>query len=56
MLAPFAAAGTEVPKLDSFKLDIETITEVASDEASEAIADKSDEGASATEPPQTEPN
>lgn len=53
MLAPFAAAGTEVSKLDSFKLDIETITEVASDEASEA---KPNEGASASEPPQTEPN
>ena len=53
MLAPFAAAGTEVPKLDSFKLDIETITEVASDEASEA---KPNDGASASEPPQTEPN
>jgi hypothetical protein len=53
MLAPFAAAETEVPKLDSFKLDIETITEVASDETSEATPNDS---ASASEPPQTEPN
>jgi hypothetical protein len=56
MLLPFAAKGTEGSKLDSFKLDIGTIAEVASDETSEASAEKSDEGASASELPRTEPN
>ncbi|MEY3635138.1 MAG: hypothetical protein RLZZ61_1548 [Pseudomonadota bacterium] len=56
MLLPFAVAGTEGPKMDSFKLDIGAITELVSDETSEAIAEKFDEGASANEMPQAEPN
>ena len=53
MLLPFAPAGTEIPKVDSFKLDIETIEEAASDEASEVSTAKPDEDVSASESPQT---
>jgi hypothetical protein len=53
MLLPFAPAGAEKPKVDSFKLDIETIEEAASDEASEVSTAKPDEGVSASESPRT---
>jgi hypothetical protein len=56
MLAPFAPAGTEIPKVDSFKLDIETIEEAASNEASEGSTAKPDEDVSASESPRTELN
>ncbi len=38
MLLPFAAAEAEVPKVDSFKLDIETIEAAATDEDASASA------------------
>ena len=56
MLSPYAPAGTEPPKVDSFKLDIETIEEAVSDEASEVSTAKPDEDASASEPSRTESN
>jgi hypothetical protein len=56
MLLPYAPVGTEPPKVDSFKLDIETIEEAASDEASEVSTEKPDEAASASEPSRTESN
>jgi hypothetical protein len=54
MLLPFAPAGTEKPKVDSFKLDIETIEDAASDEASEASTAKPDADVSARESSPTE--
>ena len=56
MLSPYALAGTEVPKVNRFKLDIEAIEEAASDEASEVSTAKPAEDASASVPPRTEPN
>jgi hypothetical protein len=56
MLLPFAPAEVELPKIDSFKLDIETIKEAASDEAAEVSTAKPDEDASVSAQPQTEPN
>lgn len=56
MLSPFAPAGTDIPKVDSFKLDIETIEEAASNEASEGSTAKPDEDVSASESPRTEQN
>jgi len=56
MLLPFASAEMELPKIDSFKLDIETIKEAVSDEAPEVSSAKPDEDASVSESPQTEPN
>jgi opacity protein-like surface antigen len=56
MLSPFAPAGTEGPKVESFKLDTETIEEAASKEASKVSTAKPDEVAAASEPPRTEPN
>lgn len=56
MLLPFAPAETALPKIDSFKLDIETIEEAAADAPTEVSAAKPDADASAGEPPQTEPN
>jgi hypothetical protein len=53
MLSPYAPAGTEPPKVDSFKLDIETIEEAVSDEASEVSTANPDEDASVSEPPRT---
>ena len=53
MLLPFAPAATEKPKVDSFKLDIETIEKAASDEASDVSTAKPDEGVSASESPRT---
>jgi hypothetical protein len=56
MLSPFAPAGTDIPKVDSFKLDIETIEEAASNEASEVSTAKPDEDISTSESPRTELN
>lgn len=56
MLLPFAPAETALPKIDSFKLDIETIWEAASDAPTEVSTTKPEEDASAGAPPQTEPN
>ena len=56
MLLPFAPAETALPKIDSFKLDIETIEEAAADAPTEASTAKPDADASAGAPPQTEPN
>lgn len=56
MLSPFAPAETALPKIDSFKLDIETIEEAAADAPTEASTAKPDADASAGAPPQTEPN
>lgn len=56
MLLPFAPAETVLPKIDSFKLDIETIEEAAADAPTEVSTAKPDADASAGEPPQTEPN
>ncbi len=56
MLLPFAAAEAEVPKVDSFKLDIETIEAVATDEVSEEGIAKPDEDASASASSQMVPN
>lgn len=56
MLLPFAPAETALPKIDSFKLDIETIEEAAADAPTEVSTAKPDADASAGEPPQTEPN
>ena len=53
MLSSFAPAGTNVPKVDSFKLDIETIEDAASDEASDVSTAKPDESVSASESPRT---
>lgn len=54
MLSPFAPVVTEIPKVDSFKLDIETIEEAASNEASEVSTAKPDEVVSASESPRME--
>ncbi len=56
MLLPFAPAETALPKIDSFKLDIETIEEAAADAPTEVSTAKPDADASAGAPPQTEPN
>lgn len=56
MLLPFLPTGTEAPKVDSFKLDVETIEEAAADEASEVSTAKPAEDAAASVPPRTEPN
>lgn len=56
MLLPFAPAETALPKIDSFKLDIETIEEAAADAPTDVSTAKPDADASAGEPPQTEPN
>ena len=56
MLLPFAPAGTALPKIDGFKLDIETIEEAAADAPTEVSTTKPDADASAGAPPQTEPN
>ena len=56
MLLPFDPVTTEAPKVDSFKLDIETIEEEVTDEASDARTAKPDEAAAANTPPQTESN
>ncbi|MFM2236024.1 MAG: hypothetical protein RL209_58 [Pseudomonadota bacterium] len=52
MLLPFDPVTTEAPKVDSFKLDIETIEEAVTDEASDARTAKPDEADSANSPPQ----
>jgi len=54
MLSAFAPVVTEIPKVDSFKLDIETIEEAASNEASEVSTAKPDEVVSASESPRME--
>jgi hypothetical protein len=56
MLLPFAPAETVLPKIDGFKLDIETIEEAAADAPTEVSTAKPDADASAGAPPQTEPN
>lgn len=56
MLLPFAPAETALPKIDGFKLDIETIEEAAADAPTDVSTAKPDADASAGEPPQTEPN
>jgi hypothetical protein len=56
MLLPFDPVTTEAPKVDSFKLDIETIEEAVTDEASDVRTAKPDEAAAANTPPQTESN
>lgn len=56
MLLPFAPAETALPKIDGFKLDIETIEEAAADAPTEVSTAKPDADASAGAPPQTEPN
>jgi hypothetical protein len=56
MLLPFAPAETVLPKIDSFKLDIETIEEAAADAPTEVSTAKPAADASAGAPPQTEPN
>jgi hypothetical protein len=56
MLLPFAPAETALPKIDGFKLDIETIEEAAADAPTDGSTAKPDADASAGEPPQTEPN
>ncbi len=52
MLLPFDPVTTEATKVDSFKLDIETIEEEVTDEASDARTAKPDEADSANSPPQ----
>ena len=56
MLLPYAPAATESPKVDSFKLDIETIEEAVSDEASDVRTANPDEDTSASEPSRAESN
>jgi hypothetical protein len=52
MLAPFAPLGAELPKVDSFKLDIETIEKAVSDETSAVSTANPDEDTPASELPQ----
>jgi len=56
MLLPFDPVTTEAPKVDSFKLDIETIEEEVTDEASDARTAKPDEADAANTTPQAESN
>jgi hypothetical protein len=56
MLLPFAPAETVLPKIDGFKLDIETIEEAAADAPTEVSTAKPAADASEGAPPQTEPN
>jgi aspartate/methionine/tyrosine aminotransferase len=51
-LAPFAPLGAELPKVDSFKLDIETIEKAVSDETSAVSTANPDEDTPASELPQ----
>lgn len=55
MLSSFAAAEAEVPKVDSFRLDIEKIEDAASKETPEASAAKPDSDIVISELPQSEP-
>jgi hypothetical protein len=56
MLLPFDPVTTEAPKVDSFKLDIETIEEAVTDEASDVRTAKPDEADAANTTPQAESN
>jgi hypothetical protein len=56
MLLPFDPVTTEAPKVDSFKLDIETIEEAVTDEASDVRTAKPDEADAANRTPQAESN
>ena len=56
MLLPFDPVTTEAPKVDSFKLDIETIEEEVTDEASDVRTAKPDEADAANTTPQAESN
>ncbi len=56
MLLPFDPVTMEAPKVDSFKLDIETIEEAVTDEASDVRTAKPDEADAANTTPQAESN
>jgi hypothetical protein len=56
MLLPFDPVTTEAPNVDSFNLDIETIEEAVTDEASDVRTAKLDEADAANTTPQAESN